>query len=134
MNWREGVLTALFLAEQKKKIAIIEVLDQVLPEMEVMSLRMAFFERLNKQDVKIMTNTSLEKITEDGIVVSNNGGKKIKLNGDTVVLALGLQTNHTLYDELISLPDIDVYLIGDYLEPRKIYDAIHEGHITARNL
>jgi NADPH-dependent 2,4-dienoyl-CoA reductase/sulfur reductase-like enzyme len=85
-----GCETALFLAEQKKKIAIIEVLDQVLPEMEVMSLRMAFFERLNKLNVKIMTNTSLEKITDDGIVVSDNEGKKIKLNGDTVVLALGL--------------------------------------------
>ena len=58
----------------------------------------------------------------------------MKIKGDTVVLALGLKAESQLYNELTSLPDIDVYSIGDYAEPRNIYEALHEGNLTARNL
>ena len=129
-----GCETALFLAEQDKKVTIVVRRDQVLPEMNVAGPRLAFFERLNKHHVKIETNTKLEEITEDGIIATNQEGKKTKIKGDTVVLALGLKSDSKLYDEITSLPDIDVYSVGDYAEPRNIYDAIHEGHLTARNL
>jgi 2,4-dienoyl-CoA reductase-like NADH-dependent reductase (Old Yellow Enzyme family)/thioredoxin reductase len=129
-----GCETALFLAEQNKKVTIVEMLEQVLPEMNVAGPRSAFFERLNKHQVRIETNTKLDKITEDGILATNREGKKTKFKGDTVVLALGLKSDSQLYDEITSLPDIAVYSIGDYAEPRNIYDALHEGHLTARNL
>jgi len=108
--------------------------DQVLPEMNVAGPRSAFFERLNKHQVKIETNIRLDEIVEDGIIVTNQEGRKTKIKGDTVVLALGLKSDSQLYDEIRSLPDIAVYSIGDYAEPRNIYDALHEGHLTARNL
>lgn len=129
-----GSETALFLAEQKKKVTIVEMLDQILPKTNAPIPRLAFFERLNKQNVKIETNKKLEEITDDGIIVTNGEGRKIRLKADTVILALGLKADHQLYNDLTSLPGIDVYAIGDYAEPRNIYDAIHEGHVTARNI
>lgn len=129
-----GCETALFLAEQKKKVTIVEILDQILPEVQVVSSRKALVESLDKQSVTIKTNTRLEEITDDGIIVSDMEGRKSKLKGDAVVFALGLKADDKLYNQLISLPDIDVYCVGDYVEPRKIYDAIHEGHLIARNL
>ncbi len=129
-----GCETALFLAEQDKNVIIVEMLAQVLPEMDVPGPRLAFFERLNKRNVKIETNKKLEEITDDGIIVTNGEGRKIRLKADTVILALGLKADHQLYNDLTSLPGLDVYTIGDYAEPRNIYDAIHEGHVTARNI
>jgi len=129
-----GCETALFLAEQNKKVTIVEMLEQVLPEMNVAGPRSAFFERLNKHRVRIETNTKLDEITKDGIVATNREGKKTKFKGNTVVLALGLKSDSKLYDEITSLPKIAVYSVGDYAEPRNIYDALHEGHLTARNL
>jgi len=122
------------LAEQKKKVTIIEMLDQILPEMEVASSSLAFFERLNRQTVRVMTKTKLVEITDNGIVVTNSEGKRIEVSGDTVVLALGLRSDQKLYDEIASFPGMDVYTVGDYREPRKIYQALHEGHLAARNL
>jgi NADPH-dependent 2,4-dienoyl-CoA reductase/sulfur reductase-like enzyme len=129
-----GCETALFLAEQDKKVTVVVRRDQVLPEMNVAGPRSAFFERLNKHQVKIETNTRLDEIIEDGIIATNQEGRKTKIKGDTVVLALGLKSDSQLYDKIRSLPGIAVYSIGDYAEPRNIYDALHEGHLTARNL
>jgi len=129
-----GCETALFLAEQKKRVTVVEMLDQVLLEMNAAGPKLAFFERLNKQNVKIEINTELEEIVEDGIIVSDKEGRKRKLKGDTVVIALGLKAQNKLYNELVPLADMDVYSIGDYVKPRNIYDAIHEGHLIARNL
>jgi len=129
-----GCEVALYLAEQKKKVTIIEMLDQILPEMEVASSTLAFFERLNRQSVRVMTKTKLIEITGDGIVVSNSEGKRIEVSGDTVILALGLRSDQKLYEEIVSLATMEVYAVGDYREPRKIYQALHEGHLAARNL
>jgi len=129
-----GCEVALYLAEQKKKVTIIEMLDQILPEMEVASSSLAFFERLSRQTVRVMTKTKVVEITDNGIVVTNSEGKRIEVSGDTVVLALGLRSDQKLYDEIASLPGMDVYTVGDYREPRKIYQALHEGHLAARNL
>jgi 2,4-dienoyl-CoA reductase-like NADH-dependent reductase (Old Yellow Enzyme family)/thioredoxin reductase len=129
-----GGETALFLAEKNKKVTIVEMLEQILPEMNVAGPRSAFFERLNKHHVKIETNTKLDEITEDGIIATDREGRKTKIKGDTVVLALGLKSDSKLYDEINSLSGIAVYSVGDYAEPRNIYDALHEGNLIARNL
>jgi 2,4-dienoyl-CoA reductase-like NADH-dependent reductase (Old Yellow Enzyme family)/thioredoxin reductase len=129
-----GSEIALFLAEKNKKVTIVEMLDQILPGANVAASRLAFSERLNKHRVRIVTNTKLDEITEDGIIMTNQEGTKAKLQGDTVVLALGLKADSKLYDQLTSQTDKDVYRVGDYAEPRNIYWAIHEGHLIARNL
>jgi len=129
-----GSETALFLAEQDKKVNIIEMLGQLLSEVKSPAPRLAFFEKLNKRNVKIETNKKLEEVTEEGIIVTNEQGEKIPLKADTVILALGLKSDHKLYNELKSLPNLDTYIIGDYAEPRNVYDAIHEGHRIARGL
>jgi len=129
-----GCETALFLAEQLKKVTIIEMLDQILPEMQVYSPRKAFFERLSKSRVKIEANTKLEEIIDDGVIVSNRDRQRMKIRGDTVVIAWGLRAENKLYEEFASLPNVDIYCVGDCVEPRNIYKAIHEGHIVVRNI
>ncbi len=132
-----GGETALFLAEQGKKVTIVEMLPEILPELLTRrGPRQSFFERLArcKPTVKVYTETRLEEIIDDGVVVSDKYGQRSRLRADTVILALGFKTDRKLYDELMCLPNCEVYMVGDYVEPREIYDAIHEGHLAARDL
>ena len=96
--------------------------------------RLAYFERLSKQSVEIRTGVYLEEATDSGIIVHDSTGAKSEVKGDSVVLAAGLIPNRRLFDELAGIPDLKVYAIGDCVEPRTIFDAIHEGHWTAFNL
>ena len=58
---------------------------------------LAYSERIAKTDMRILTNTRLEAIEDDGAIVSGKQGEE-KLTADTVILALGLKANHQLDD------------------------------------
>ena len=83
-------------------------------------------ERIAKTDMRILTNTRLEAIEDDGAIVSGKQGEE-KLTADTVILALGLKANHQLYDQLIAA-DKEAYLVGDAVKAGKIFDAFHTGY------
>jgi 2,4-dienoyl-CoA reductase-like NADH-dependent reductase (Old Yellow Enzyme family)/thioredoxin reductase len=122
-----GCDAALFLAEQGKKVTIVEVLDKIGAYMN-QGESAAFFKRLSKQDVEIRTSMLLAEVTDSGVIVQDKFGIKSEVKGDTVVLATGFAPNRKLFEELSQVPDLEVYAVGDCVEARKIYDAIHEGH------
>ncbi len=128
-----GCDVALFLAEQGKRVTIVEMEDEIARGWSK-SPRLAFFERLSKQDVQVSTGMHLAEITDNGITVHDRRGEKSMIKGDTVVLATGFTPNRRLFDALAQLPDLEVYAVGDCVEPRMIFDAIHEGHWTAHGL
>ena len=128
-----GCDVALFLAEQGKKITIVEMLDGIALDMES-ATRMAYFDRLSKRDVDMRTGLCLEVVTDNGIIVRDTQGAKEEIEGDSVVLAAGLTANRGLFDELKEVPNMEVYAVGDNVEPRKIHDAIHEGFFTSYRL
>jgi len=59
------------------------------------------------------------------VVVSIEGEEKL-IEGDTVVLAVGVRSENALYEKLKNRIG-ELHLIGDAKSPRKAYDAIHEG-------
>ena len=127
-----GCETALQLAQQGKKITIVEILDGIARDMYSAN-RMHLLKLLTDADVKILTETKVLKITDEGITISDKYGKKNALAADTVVLALGLIANNKLYNELEGkVPEL--YAIGDSVKPRKIWEAIHEGFHVARQI
>jgi pyruvate/2-oxoglutarate dehydrogenase complex dihydrolipoamide dehydrogenase (E3) component len=57
--------------------------------------------------------------------------KKRVTETDSVILATGLAPNRELFTPLQeNFPE--VYAIGDCVEPRKVYQAIHEGAFAGR--
>ena len=48
-----------------------------------------------------------------------------------MVIAAGFKPNLELWDELSQIAELEVYAIGDCVEPRSSYDAVHEGFHTA---
>jgi thioredoxin reductase len=65
------------------------------------------------------------------VILADRNWNKQELTTDSVVLALGLTPNRELVKPLMeSFKEIQV--IGDCREPRKIYQAIHEGAFAGR--
>jgi len=124
---------ALFLAEQGKNVTITTRGDDIARGMN-QAERLAYFERLSKHSVKIRTGVHLKEITDSGIIIHDGAGNKSEIKGDSVVLAAGLIPDRGLFDELSKIADLKVYAVGDCVEPRTIFDAIHEGYWTAFNL
>ncbi len=124
-----GCELALYLAQQGKKVTAVECLTAMrdLFFINVMDLT----DKLNSAKVKILENTNVLEITEEGIVIADERGKKSTLKSDSIILAVGLQPNRELVEVLqCKLPE--VYAIGDCAEGCKVLDAIWEGFHTAR--
>jgi 2-enoate reductase len=128
-----GCDVALFLAEQGKEVIITTRADSIGRDMDQVS-RQGFLERLSKQNIEIRTGVYLVEITDDGVSMCDKEGEKTEIKGDNVVLAAGLSANRGLFDDLSSVPTLEVFAVGDCAEPRKILDAIHEGYQVAFGL
>ncbi len=125
-----GAETAWWLAQQNKKVIMIEMLDDIAAGIPLM-LRSVILNEINKLGVKIYTGTRLEEVAGNEIITVDRLGGKKSFNVDSVVLATGFAPNTQLKKMFIQTCD-EVYVVGDCRMPRLIFDAIHEGHIAAR--
>jgi 2,4-dienoyl-CoA reductase-like NADH-dependent reductase (Old Yellow Enzyme family)/thioredoxin reductase len=125
-----GSEIAAHLAKQNKKITIIEMLGELALDLEPRS-RFALLSLLKQGGVDILTGWKLEAIGDGEIsLIDRNWNKKV-IKGDSLILALGLSANQELSQTFKDNFD-KVYTIGDCVEPRKIYQAIHEGAFVGR--
>ena len=125
-----GCETALYLAQQGKKATIVEILDRVAGDMYWVN-RVHLLKLLNEAGVKILTETKVLEITDEGITINDKSGKRSMLKADSVVLATGMEPDRSLLEALKDkVPE--VYGLGDCVEPRKVINAIWGGFHTAR--
>jgi len=125
-----GSEAALYLAQKGKKVTIVEILDTVARDL-YLDNHMHMLELLDAAGVKILTETSVLKITDGGITIADKQGKKSTLKADTVVLAAGVKPDGMLSEALADrVPEI--YTIGDCVAPRKVMNAIREAFRSAR--
>jgi 2,4-dienoyl-CoA reductase-like NADH-dependent reductase (Old Yellow Enzyme family)/thioredoxin reductase len=122
-----GSETALHLSENGCHVTLVEMLPQIMNDVAVTDL-LAYTERIEKTDMRILTSTKLLEIVDDGAIVQNRAGIE-QLRADTVVLALGFESKQDLYTSLIEKGK-ETYLIGDAVKPGKIMDAIHTAYRT----
>lgn len=121
-----GCEVAWFLAEQGKKVCVIEAEEDIAPEMDI-GHKQVIFEKFSQYKVQVLVGSRLEEVTDAGVIVVDRGDRRRNLEVDNVVLALGFEPRKNPLSGDIGIP---VYLIGDCVKPRKIYDAIHEGFLT----
>ncbi len=130
---RVGCETAIWLAQQGKKVTVVEKLDKLMstdPPIPLMN-KMMLVDLLNFYKVNILTNTSLLEVRSNDVVVINKSNSRDILKTDTAVLAVGLIPNQDLYCELQGKIH-NIYLIGDSREPRNIMGAIWDAYEVAR--
>lgn len=126
-----GCETALWLAGQGKKVTVVEALSELATGMFEAN-RMLLLGMLKARNVVLMTDTSLDEVLNEGVIVTGKNFNKKTIPCDTVALAVGLKPQRELYESLRKdIPDL--YLIGDCQEPRRIQNSIWDGcHVALR--
>ena len=121
-----GMETADYLSEQGKKVMVIELLEEVARDMGVFE-KILIMKRLKERGVEIYVKTRLKEVGKALLVETPEGEKELPLP-DTIVLAVGLKPDPSLYEEVSKiLPQEKLHVIGDAKEVRKIVHAISEG-------
>ena len=126
-----GTEVGLFLAEQGKEVVFVEMLDTFMNNI-TFDEKLVYEGRFDGLKVSVHTGKRLEAVTDDGVTVVDRFGRKTKILVDSVVLAAGFRPNRELIDSLMADPRPRVFEAGDCVSPRKIFDAIHDGHLAAR--
>jgi len=125
-----GCEIAAHLASAGRKVTLVEMAAQLATDLEARS-RMTLLQLLKERGVRILTNWKLEKIENGYVLLVDRDWNKQEIAANSVVLAMGLESNQELLKPLReSFPDI--YVIGDCVEPRKVYQAVHEGAFAGR--
>ncbi len=125
-----GCEIAVHLASLGKKAVVVEMMDGLALDLENRS-RVALLHLLKERGVSTFLNWRLERIEEGKVLLSDPKGNEREVGTDSVILALGLRPNQDLVEPLRK-NFAEVHAIGDCLEPRKIYQAVHEGAFAGR--
>jgi len=130
-----GCETAIWLAEQKKTVTVVEMLDDLMiGSIPVLHAnRQMVLDMLKFHHVTVMTGSRLVEVTDGGGRLMKADFKKTTLNADTLVLSVGLRSDRQLYETLAGkVPNL--YLIGDARETRNIMGAIWDAYEVVRTL
>jgi 2-enoate reductase len=130
-----GCGTALWLAQQGKKVTIGEILDELMiAGIPVQHMnRMMLINLLKFHNVATIMNCSLLEVTEEGVLLIGKDFGKKNLKVDTVVIATGLSPDQTLYNTLRgTIPNL--FLIGDSRKAQNVMGSIWDAYEVSRNI
>jgi thioredoxin reductase len=96
--------------------------------------KQVYEEKFKNLKITVHTGKRLESVGEKDIKVIDRYGVRTKINIDSVVLAVGFRPNRELIEGLKKESKLQVFDVGDCVRPRKIFDAIHDGHLAAKLL
>ena len=128
-----AIEVAIMLAEQGKEVSLVSrgKLGGKKGPQETFSFK-ALSRRLLELGIPQYLNTPVLEIVEDSVVI-NWEGEILYLPADTVVLAVGAQSDNALAQELKDLVP-EVYKIGDAVSPRDAASATHDAARIAEKI
>jgi len=122
-----------FLVKRGRQVTWIDsastLKDNRLPNARTLRL----FRWLDKKGVTMMTEVKYEEITDKGLTITTNDGKRQILEADSIIPVMPWAPNTELAKSLEGKV-AEVYPIGDCKEPRLILDAVGEGFRVARDI
>ena len=128
-----GVEVGLFLAEQGKEITFTTRQNELMTNVVYFD-QLVYQEMLSKQKVIVYIGRHLEAVLDNGLIVTDANYSRQEIRADSVVLASGFTPRTALRDQLEKETVLDLYAVGDCVSPRRIFDAVHEGHLAANNI
>lgn len=130
-----GCETALYLARQGSSVTIVEALGDILssghpvPHMN----RMMLIDMLKNNGVKIITDSALLEVEDQGAVIIDSHFRQSALPADTVGIAVGFDSNRALYDSMRA-KTVELYLVGDAEDASDVMNAIWSAYEVAMNI
>ena len=125
-----GAEVSNYLASLFKNVSVVEMRDGIALD-EGPAPRKDLLNDMKNNGVKFYTETSVQEIRKDSVVVAGKNNEEIP--ADTVVLAIGRVPNITLAESL-KAEGLDVNVIGDAKEPALAGAAIRAGYLIGRHL
>jgi 2,4-dienoyl-CoA reductase-like NADH-dependent reductase (Old Yellow Enzyme family)/thioredoxin reductase len=126
-----GLETGYHLAEQGKKVTIIEQMKRVGTEM-ILHFNAYVRHKFADFGGKLITSAKVIEINKDGAIYETENGR-IQERADTVVIALGTVPNASLL-EILRKRIPETYVVGDAAKRGKIMDAVHGAAEIARKI
>jgi hypothetical protein len=126
---------AEFLVKRGRRITVInsgtadELGEELAPEK-----RFRLLDWFSAKGVKIMNGVKYEEVTDRGLVVTTNEGKRQTVAADTIVLALPLVPNNTRVLRYLEGKIPEIHVVGDGHQPGLILDAIADGSRIAYHI
>jgi NADPH-dependent 2,4-dienoyl-CoA reductase/sulfur reductase-like enzyme len=131
-----GCEVALHLAQQDRQVTIVTRREDFMGEGSDTSIavehsnRSALRELIERHHVEVRTGMQIVKVDDQGVHFSDRSDRPVQLAADSVVLSSGFGAQPGFAEELARL-GIPASSVGDCVQPRKIYDAIHEAFAAA---
>jgi 2,4-dienoyl-CoA reductase-like NADH-dependent reductase (Old Yellow Enzyme family)/thioredoxin reductase len=118
--------TAELLADRGKKVTVVRRGPKMAVKVTPV-VRGRLLTRLREKGVGLITGVQkYEEITDEGLTLIDQDGKKQTIKAETIVYAVGVKADGSLYLSLKGKAPV-LYSIGDCVEPRDIMAAIEEG-------
>jgi thioredoxin reductase len=130
----ESCFVALYVAGRGAEVHVVEPraafsLDKMSPGRDLLMMTLD-----NLPTVRLRPESTIEEIGE-GYVVIQKHGKFERLEDVGSVIIGGRTANNGLYERIVAeAPELDVYNIGDSVEPRDVYYASHEAAEAAETI
>ncbi len=128
-----GCETALWLAQQGRKVTVVEILNEPLSAgIPVQHMnRLMLLDLLKFHRVEVLTRTSLLAISPEEVLLLNRDSERRNFRADTVVLAVGLKPQQGLYQTLRGQIS-NLYLVGDSRQAQNIMNAVWDAYEVGR--
>ena len=127
-----GGETAEFISQTNHDVTILEMKPQILTDM-VFTNMMPTLQRLHQQQIKIITNATVNEITNESVSYKDENGKEISIPAATVVSAFGYKAYNPL-EKFARENCNEVYVIGSAVKAGNALTAIQEGYQTGLKL
>ncbi len=129
-----GCEVGLFLAEQGKKVTIVEMTDVIGDPERNWRHTIPLVMRMDETStLEYRRGQKCIEITSSGIKVADKEGREQIIEADTVVLAVGMQSNSETVERLREcVPDF--YPVGDCVKPQRIMEAMQGGYFAALDI
>jgi 2,4-dienoyl-CoA reductase (NADPH2) len=122
---KPAITAALMLGKQKKKVALVcgdrKVGKDVNP-----SFIWRYIMKLSEYRVRTYNNSTIEEISDNGVVVRLLHDVRVPVKADTIIYADREPVREL--EQVAKDLGIEVYVLGDALVPRNLSHAVHDGY------
>ncbi len=126
---------AVWLMAQGKHVNIVTPDDiELLSKGQSIWARKFTIPMLYAHGTRVWPTASLKSIGDGKVTVERDSAADVTLACGTVIEAMDMLANTSLYDELSSMDGTDVRLVGDAADPWNIQYAIRSGNWAAREV
>ncbi len=121
-----GLTVAEVLAKRGKKSVIVESATRVDHDVS-MTFKWRHNALVKQLDISVFTEAIPLSIESGSVKIRDKDGNELDLPADTVILAGPIEPRQQLVKDLEYFCD-ELYVIGDAMVPRSLYNAIHDGY------